>query len=186
MDESKAAPKKTQGGAHGEVYDWIQCIIAALIFCVLLFVFAARMVNVVGSSMYPTLEENDKMIISNLFFTPKQGDIVVLRKESFMDEPIVKRVIATENQIVNIDFDAGIVYVDGEALNEPYINQPTHDREDFDGPITVPEGCVFVMGDNRNASTDSRYSGLGCVDTRYIMGKVYFTIFPLKNFGVTR
>ena len=186
MDENKAAPKKTQGGARGEVYDWIQCIIAALIFCVLLFVFVARMVNVVGSSMYPTLEENDKMIISNLFFTPKQGDIVVLRKESFMDEPIVKRVIATENQIVNIDFDAGIVYVDGEALNEPYINQPTHDREDFDGPITVPEGCVFVMGDNRNASTDSRYSGLGCVDTRYIMGKVYFTIFPLKNFGVTR
>ena len=186
MDESKAAPKKTQGGARGEVYDWIQCIIAALIFCVLLFVFVARMVNVVGSSMYPTLEENDKMIISNLFFAPKQGDIVVLRKESFMDEPIVKRVIATENQIVNIDFDAGIVYVDGEALNEPYINQPTTDREDFDGPITVPEGCVFVMGDNRNMSTDSRKTEIGMVDTRLILGKAYMVIYPLSEFRVIK
>lgn len=183
MDESKGAPKKPKGSARGEVYDWIQCIVAALIFCVLLFVFVARMVNVVGGSMNPTLENNDKMVISNLFFTPKQGDIVVLRKETLMDEPIVKRVIATENQIVNIDFDAGIVYVDGEALDEPYVNALTHDRENFDGPITVPEGCVFVMGDNRNASTDSRDARLGCVDTRYIMGKVYFTIFPLKNFG---
>lgn len=186
MDESKAMPKKPKGSARGEVYDWIQCIIAALIFCVLLFVFVARMVNVVGNSMYPTLENSDKMIISNLFFTPKQGDIVVLRKDTLMEEPIVKRVIATENQIVNIDFDAGIVYVDGEALSEPYVNELTHDRENFDGPITVPEGCVFVMGDNRNASTDSRDGRLGCVDTRYIMGKVYFTIFPLKNFGVDR
>lgn len=184
MDESKITPPKAQGNARGEVYDWIQCIIAALIFCVLLFVFVARMVNVVGSSMYPTLEENDKMVISNLFYTPEQGDVVVLRKETFMEEPIVKRVIATENQIVNIDFDAGIVYVDGEALDEPYINAPTHDRENFDGPITVPEGCVFVMGDNRNASTDSRCAALGCVDTRYIMGKVYFTVFPIKNLGV--
>lgn len=186
MDESKAGPKKPKASVRGEVYDWIQCIVAALIFCVLLFVFVARMVNVVGGSMNPTLENNDKMVISNLFFTPKQGDIVVLRKETLMDEPIVKRVIATENQIVNIDFDAGVVYVDGEALDEPYVNAPTYDRENFDGPITVPEGCVFVMGDNRNASTDSRDARLGCIDTRYIMGKVYFTIFPLKNFGVDR
>lgn len=183
-NENNLSTPKAPGSARVEVYDWIQCIIAALIFCVLLFVFAARMVNVVGGSMYPTLENRDKVVISNLFYTPKQGDIVVLRKEAFMEEPIVKRIIATENQTVSIDFDAGVVYVDGEALDEPYINEPTHDRETFDGPITVPEGCVFVMGDNRNASTDSRYSVLGCVDTRYIMGRVYFTVFPLKNFGL--
>ena len=166
---------------RADLYDWIQCIIAALIVCVLIFVFVARMVNVVGSSMYPTLEENDKIVICNLFYTPKQGDIVVLRKDSFMNDPIVKRVIALEGQTVNIDFENGIVYVDNVALQEPYINDLTHDRENFEGPFTVPDGCVFVMGDNRNQSTDSRASSLGAVDTRCIMGRVYATVFPIKN-----
>ena len=175
-EKTKAAPSP-----RADLYDWIQTILAALIVCVLVFVFAARMVNVVGSSMYPTLEENDKIIICNLFYTPKQGDIVVLRKDTFMDDPIVKRVIAVEGQTVNIDFENGIVYVDNVALNEPYINELTYDRENFEGPFTIPEGCVFVMGDNRNRSTDSRAASLSAVDTRYIMGRVYCTVFPLKN-----
>lgn len=160
---------KNPSGAksRAEVYDWIQCIIFALVFCVLLFVFAVRMVNVVGHSMVPTLEQSDKVVISNLFYHPKQGDVVVLRKQTLMQEPIVKRIIATEGQTVDIDFDDGVVYVDGKALDEPYVNEPVHDRENFEGKITVPEGCVFVMGDNRNASTDSRDARLGCVDTRY-------------------
>ena len=167
---------KNPSGAksRAEVYDWIQCIIFALVFCVLLFVFAVRMVNVVGHSMVPTLEQSDKVVISNLFYHPKQGDVVVLR------------IIATEGQTVDIDFDDGVVYVDGKALDEPYVNEPVHDRENFEGKITVPEGCVFVMGDNRNASTDSRDARLGCVDTRYIMGRVYFTLFPVKNIGVVK
>ena len=175
---------KNPSGAKGraEVYDWIQCIIFALVFCVLLFVFAVRMVNVVGHSMVPTLEQNDKVVISNLFYHPKQGDIVVLRKQTLMEE----RIIATEGQTVDIDFDDGVVYVDGKALDEPYVNEPVHDRENFEGKITVPEGCVFVMGDNRNASTDSRDARLGCVDERYIMGRVYFTLFPVKNIGVVK
>ena len=175
---------KNPSGAksRAEVYDWIQCIIFALVFCVLLFVFAVRMVNVVGHSMVPTLEQSDKVVISNLFYHPKQGDVVVLR----MEEPIVKRIIATEGQTVDIDFDDGVVYVDGKALDEPYVNEPVHDRENFEGKITVPEGCVFVMGDNRNASTDSRDARLGCVDERYIMGRVYFTLFPVKNIGVVK
>ena len=112
---------KNPNGANtrAEVYDWIQCIIFALVFCVLLFVFGARMVNVVGHSMVPTLEQNDKVIISNLFYHPKQGDIVVLRKQTLMDEPIVKRIIATEGQTVDIDFDDGVVYVDGKARARP-------------------------------------------------------------------
>ena len=173
---------KNPSGAksRAEVYDWIQCIIFALVFCVLLFVFAVRMVNVVGHSMVPTLEQSDKVVISNLFYHPKQGDVVVLRKQTLMQEPIVKRIIATEGQTVDIDF------VDGKALDEPYLNEPVHDRENFEGKITVPEGCVFVMGDNRNASTDSRDARLGCVDTRYIMGRVYFTLFPVKNIGVVK
>ena len=179
---------KNPNGANtrAEVYDWIQCIIFALVFCVLLFVFGARMVNVVGHSMVPTLEQNDKVIISNLFYHPKQGDIVVLRKQTLMEEPIVKRIIATEGQTVDIDFDDGVVYVDGKALDEPYVSAPVHDRENFEGKITVPKGSVFVMGDNRNASTDSRDARLGCVDTRYIMGRVYFTLFPVKNIGVVK
>ena len=190
---------KNPNGANtrAEVYDWIQCIIFALVFCVLLFVFGARMVNVVGHSMVPTLEQNDKVIISNLFYHPKQGDIVVLRKQTLMDEPIVKRIIATEGQTVDIDFTLGRVFVDGELLqedyvndltylDEPYVNAPVHDRENFEGKITVPKGSVFVMGDNRNASTDSRDARLGCVDTRYIMGRVYFTLFPVKNIGVVK
>ena len=179
---------KNPNGANtrAEVYDWIQCIIFALVFCVLLFVIAVRMVNVVGHSMVPTLEQNDKVVISNLFYHPKQGDIVVLRKQTLMEEPIVKRIIATEGQTVDIDFDDGVVYVDGKALDEPYVNEPVHDRENFEGKITVPEGCVFVMGDNRNASTDSRDARLGCVDERYIMGRVYFTLFPVKNIGVVK
>ena len=172
--------------SRAEVYDWIQCIIFALVFCVLLFVFAVRMVNVVGHSMVPTLEQSDKVVISNLFYHPKQGDVVVLRKQTLMEEPIVKRIIATEGQTVDIDFDDGVVYVDGKALDEPYVNEPVHDRENFEGKITVPKGCVFVMGDNRNASTDSRDARLGCVDTRYIMGRVYFTLFPVKNIGVVK
>ena len=103
-----------------------------------------------------------------------------------LGEPIVKRIIATEGQTVDIDFDDGVVYVDGKALDEPYVNAPVHDRENFEGKITVPKGSVFVMGDNRNASTDSRDARLGCVDTRYIMGRVYFTLFPVKNIGVVK
>lgn len=178
MDNRQSTAPVSQ---RAELYDWINSIIAALIVCVLVFVFAARMVNVVGSSMYPTLEKDDKIVICNLFYTPKQGDIVVLRKETFMDDPIVKRVIAVEGQTVNIDFESGIVYVDNVAINEPYLNDLTHERENFEGPYTIPEGCVFVMGDNRNASTDSRAASLGAVDTRYIMGRVYATVFPIKN-----
>ncbi len=179
---------KNPSGAksRAEVYDWIQCIIFALVFCVLLFVFAVRMVNVVGHSMVPTLEQSDKVVISNLFYHPKQGDVVVLRKQTLMQEPIVKRIIATEGQTVDIDFDDGVVYVDGKALDEPYVNEPVHDRENFEGKITVPEGCVFVMGDNRNASTDSRDSRLGMVDERYILGHVQSVVFPISDFGTVK
>ena len=172
------------GKVKAEVYDWIQSILYALVICVLLFVFAVRMVNVDGDSMYPTLENGDRVLISNLFYKPKQGDIVVLRKDVFMYEPIVKRVIAVEGQRIDFDFDKGIVMVDGEVLNEPYINDLTYTRITCPDSVTVPECCVFVMGDNRNASTDSRlFEVVGCVDTRYIQGRVYVTLFPLKNFG---
>ena len=175
---------KNPSGAksRAEVYDWIQCIIFALVFCVLLFVFAVRMVNVVGHSMVPTLEQSDKVVISNLFYHPKQGDVVVLRKQTLMEEPIVQRIIATEGQTVDIDFNLGQVYVDGELLDEDYINDYTYREEGTVFPLTVPEGEVFLMGDNRNHSNDSRDSSLGTVDTRLLIGKAVFLVFPGRDY----
>lgn len=178
-----SAPSATERSARRDIYDWMQCIVVAIIVCVLLFSFFVRLVDVVGESMFPTLDNGDKIIVSNLFYDPKPGDIVVFRKDEYRDEPLVKRVIAVAGQTIDIDFDLGIVYVDGEPLDEPYIAEPTSEPLDFSGPVTVPENCVFVMGDNRNHSTYSRYSTIGFVDKRCIMGKVYFTLYPLKNFG---
>ena len=106
------------------------------------------------------------------------GDIVVLRKESFMEEPIVKRVIATEGQVVDIDFTSGSVFVDGVQLHEGYINELTYKNDGTEFPLRVPEGSIFVMGDNRNHSNDSRDAHLGTVDVRYVIGRAVFLIFP--------
>ena len=172
---------------RSNVYDWIQCLMSALIVCVVLFIFVVRVIDVKGTSMYPTLNNQDKMLVSDIFYKPKAGDVVVFKKDQYdPSKALVKRVIATEGQEINIDFDRGIVYVDGEALEEDYINELTTTKLDFIGPQTVPEGCVFVMGDNRNMSTDSRKTEIGMVDTRLIIGRVYFVIFPLDSFGLGR
>lgn len=177
------APDGGSAQKKSELFDWVQCVVAALLVCVMLFVFVGRTVGVVGESMLQTLQNGDRLIISDMFYTPKQGDIVVLRKQTFLDEPIIKRVIAVAGQTVDIDFDAGIVYVDGVALDENYVNSPTNRVIDFVGPVTVPEGCVFVLGDNRNASNDSRDERVGCVDTRYIIGKALWRLTPISSFG---
>ena len=163
---------------RGETFDWIQSLVVALFACVLIFTFLVRVVGVVGTSMLNTLHPGDRILVSNLFYTPKRGDIIVLRKESFNSEPIVKRVIATEGETVTIDFEGGIVYVDGVALDEPYTLEPTHRRIDFGDSVTVPEGCLFVMGDNRNGSTDSRDDRIGCVDERLVIGRAFFLLVP--------
>ncbi len=164
-----------------ELYDWVQCIVAALVIGILCFMFIGRVIGVIGTSMVPTLQDDDQLIVSKLFYSPKQGDIVVFQTDVFGDEPLVKRIIATEDQIIDINFTSGVVYVDGNALKENYTAAPTTTRENFEGPVTVPKGCIFVMGDNRNASTDSRSSHVGMVDTRSILGKVYFIIIPGRD-----
>ena len=155
-----------------DTYDWIQCLISALIICVLLFVFVIRVVDVRGTSMWPTLQNGDKIVFKKDEYDP--------------DKALVKRVIAVAGQEINIDFANGLVYVDGEVIEEAYINEATQKKLDFIGPQTVPEGCVFVMGDNRNASTDSRDKRIGMVDERLIIGKVYMVIYPLSEFGVVK
>ena len=156
----------------------------AAICIVLLVVF--RIVIVSGTSMNGTLLDGDYLLLlSNVFYTePQQGDIVVLSKESFDDgKPIVKRVIATEGQIVDFDFENGIVYVDGLPLEEDYILEKTTVAGDFQYPILVQEGCVFVMGDNRNNSRDSRFLDIGMVDKREILGKAIILFVPGTNYG---
>ena len=166
------------------LYEWVQVLVCAVTATVLLFTFAARVVLVSGPSMRETLQHQDCLLVMNAHLCGgfEAGDIVIIRKESFKDgEPIVKRVIATEGQTVDIDFTAGAVYVDGQLLEEDYIRQPTYLEEGLEFPVTVPEGCVFVMGDNRNDSDDSRDPELGPVDTRQILGRAVFLLFP----GVT-
>ena len=180
MNERK---RKTDGETGSDVYEWLQCVVVALLFCILAFTFFFRLVDVVGHSMVPTLQDGDKIIVSCRTRSYAAGDIVVLRKDSFKDEAIVKRIIAVAGQTVDIDFDAGVVYVDGVALDEPYTKELTYERESFDGPVYVPEGYIWVMGDNRNNSQDSRYFAIGCVDTRYIIGKVVFRLLPLSTVG---
>ena len=169
---------------RGEIYDWMQSLVFALIICIIVFVFIFRIVDVSGDSMNPTLINGDKLVVSDVFYNPKQSDIVIFRKDEYKSEALVKRVIATEGQTIDIDFDRGRVYVDGELIDEPYIAEPTYTQLDFQGPQTVPEGCVFVMGDNRNASSDSRRAEIGMVDERLIVGKVLLRVFPLDSIGV--
>ena len=165
------------------IYEWIQCFALALIVCVFLFLFFVRIIDVIGTSMYPTLNDGDKMLLSGLFYTPSDGDVVVFKKDEYdPDRALVKRIIATEGQEVNIDFDTGEIWIDGVLIDEPYIAELTANKLDFIGPKTVPEGCVFVLGDNRNMSTDSRKAEIGMVDSRLILGKVYAVIFPLSGF----
>lgn len=166
-----------------ETLDWLYCLVFAIVIVILLCTFLIRPIVVYGSSMVPTLEDRNLVLINLQSKQYHRGDVVVVRKESFMVTPIIKRVIATEGQTVDIDFTEGVVYVDGVALDEPYINAPTHEPEDFTEPVTVPEGCVFVMGDNRNRSTDSRSERVGCLDERLILGKVFLRLTPLNKFG---
>ena len=163
-----------------EAYEWVQALVCSVLAVVVLFTFGARLIGVDGRSMVPTLQNGDRMLVLNsmLYHDYKYGDVVVLRKDTFLNDPIVKRVIATAGQTVDIDFDSGTVYVDGAALQEDYINELTFLEEGTAFPLTVPEGHIFVMGDNRNHSSDSRDASLGTVDTRYVIGRAVAVAFP--------
>ncbi|MBE7002763.1 MAG: signal peptidase I [Ruminococcaceae bacterium] len=173
--------EKTASAVPGrDLYEWVRSLASAMLIIVLVFTFAVRMMGVQGGSMRQTLQDGDRLLVVNsgLVREYRQGDIVIARKQSFSDDPIVKRVIAVGGQTIDIDFNAGIVYVDGVALEEDYINDLTYTYEGTDFPLTVPEGSVFLMGDNRNMSTDSREPRIGPVDLRNLIGKAVFLVFP--------
>jgi len=170
-------PAETAGES---LYEWVRALVSSVLAVVLIFTVVVRLIGVDGHSMVPTLQDGDRLAVAVGVLAGKYraGDIVVLRKQSFLDEPIVKRVIALEGQTVDIDFSTGSVKVDGKVLNEPYINELTFRSDGTEFPLTVPEGSVFVMGDNRNHSNDSRDVRLGTVDTGYIIGKAVFLLYP--------
>ncbi len=170
-----------------DLYFWLQALVMALVSLILIFTFMGRVIGVDGESMMSTLHHKDMLLLQSIGYTPSQGDVVVLRKEfGPVTQPIVKRVIATGGQTVDIDYDTGTVSVDGQALDEPYLNEvmqyPNSQWETITH-VTVPEGSIFVMGDNRNHSSDSRDERLGVIDQRYVLGRAIWVLLPFQNFG---
>lgn len=170
-----------------QFYSWLQPVLFALTVLVLVSTFLGRPIRVDGDSMLPTLHNGDMLILQSMGYTPKAGDVVVLTPQAFRDgTPIVKRVIATGGQEVNIDYATGTVYVDGVALEEDYLGEamgwlPDQFSEEY--PVTVPQGHVFVLGDNRNHSSDSRVPGIGMVDQRRVLGRAVWILMPFSDFG---
>ena len=177
---------KTTQKADNVFLSYLHDLVVLITGVLLVFSLLFRIVIVSGPSMNNTLVDGDWLLLLGnvLYSEPQRGDIIVASKDLFDDgTPIIKRVIATEGQEVDIDFAAGIVYVDGEALDEPYTLTATNHDEGVNFPLTVEEGCIFVMGDNRNWSKDSRSPEIGLIDRREILGKAIFLFFPGNNGG---
>jgi signal peptidase I len=173
----------TQPPASGWIflYNFFASFKFALAVLFIVFSFVIRPVWVDGKSMLPTLQNNDWVIVTELKERPKRGDIIVSCLPNVFNEQLIRRVIAIEGDTIDIDFKTGIVFINGEPYNEPYINESTLTAFDVQFPLTVDEGCVFVMGDNRNFSLDSRSSDIGLIKEEYILGKARIRLFPPGN-----
>lgn len=186
-DEKKLSPL-------AETFDWIKSFLLSLTAVIFIFTLLFRGVTVNGGSMLPTLETGEYLIISDLLYTPKNGDVVVVQSPHYKNgtEPLIKRVIAIGGQTVKINFNTWEIYVDGELLHEDYILRDGSTamncedmKPDENGEVEfkVEEGCIFVMGDHRNDSLDSRSNSVGQIDQRYIMGRVLLRLTPIERFG---
>ena len=177
------APVKRDPAAALDMYLNVRVLVSMMAAFVLLFTFVARIIVVSGPSMENTLIGGDLILVWSLGYTPKQGDVVVLTQESYQEDSIVKRVIAVGGQRVDIDYDTGTVYVDDVPLKEDYTKERMFLPHWGEGVnhVTVPEGFIFVMGDNRNQSADSRYPDIGVVDARCVIGHGVAVVFPFNR-----
>ncbi|MEG2679717.1 MAG: signal peptidase I [Oscillospiraceae bacterium] len=186
--ENQAAEHKKKAdpnAGRADLFTWLQAVVVPLVILIMLFTFVGRIIGVDGLSMMPTLHHRDMLLLQTIGYTPKQGDVVVVTEKEFRGgRPIVKRVIATGGQTVDIDYEANTVSVDGVALVEPYLGEPMLEPPyETVSHAEVPVGSLFVMGDNRNNSTDSRFAEVGFVDQREVLGHAFFILLPPTHLG---
>lgn len=170
--------KKSEGTAS--LYEWVHSLVFAVAIVVIILTFFLRLVDVSGTSMLQTLKSEDKVIVTNFFYTPAHGDIVVISHGAEYSKPLIKRVIAVGGDRLEIDFDSEIIRVNGDELKEDYIQGHTRD-EQGEIPAVIPEGKVFVMGDNRTVSLDSRSPEIGLIDVKDIIGKAQCVVYPFDH-----
>ena len=187
-EEKAPKEKRTLRDYLGDLYELLEMLGLVSATIMLMFAFVFRLNIVDGHSMDMTLAHGEYLGVSDLFYDPEPGDIVIIHKINAdpYDNPIVKRVIATEGQTVDIDFTTWTLRVDGEVIDEPYryVSEDHLLTSDWTFPITVGENEIFVMGDNRNNSADSRTEEIGMIDTRCVIGKAYVRVFPINKFEV--
>ncbi len=169
-----------------EIFDILELFVFCAAIILMIFTFFIRPTVVQGPSMEDTLLEGDYLLVGGIHYSPRQGDIVVVHNVGlrYYSQPIVKRVIATEGQVVDIDFSTWTVTVDGNVLDEPYRKLAMDDwiTSDWEYPVTIPEGYLFVMGDNRNHSSDSRSKDIGLIDERCVVGRAIVRVLPFDRF----
>lgn len=165
-----------------EIFEWYESLLLALLAVIVIFFVIGRAVGVSGESMYPTLENGNQLWVQTLTAQPTYGDIVVADAYTAYGDPIIKRLIGMPGDVISLDPATNRVIRNGQILNEPYLSVPTY-PEDLAFPITVPEGKVFLMGDNRTNSMDSRSSSIGCIDKKALLGKVVLRFSPFKQIG---